>query len=192
MREGVEFAALGLFPLLNIPLILSETEKVNYIKHIIKTRSEVKFVKDLEEYLARSDNKFKELDWWLFSKIDQSLDEVYIPYYNPNLNKISYFYPDFIFWLKKGNNYFIVFIDPKGTEHTSYIRKIDGYREIFERNGNEKTFDHNGLDVKIKVRVKPDDVSKIPDLYRIYSFDRIENMLDEIQVAVFEIPEDQS
>ncbi|MDH5414599.1 MAG: DEAD/DEAH box helicase family protein, partial [Flavobacteriaceae bacterium] len=160
-----------------IPLILSETEKVNYIKHIIKTRSEVKFIKDLEEYLAKSDNKLKEFDWWLFSKIDQSLDEVYIPYYNPNVNKISYFYPDFIFWLKKGNDYSIVFIDPKGTEHTSYIRKIDGHRKIFEENGKEKIFDHNGLNIKIKVRVKPDDVSKIPDLYRMYSFDKIENML---------------
>jgi len=34
----------------------------------------------------------------LFSKLDESLDEVYIPYYNPNMNKISRFYPDFIFW----------------------------------------------------------------------------------------------
>jgi len=160
-----------------IPLILSETEKVDYIKHIIKTRSEVKFINDLEDYLARNDNKFKEFDWWFFSKIDQSLDEVYIPYYNPNTNKISYFYPDFIFWLKRENNYFIVFIDPKGTEHASYIRKIDGYREIFEENGKEKIFDHNGLKVKIKVGIKPDDVAKIPDLYRRYSFDKVENML---------------
>lgn len=162
-----------------IPLVLSEDEKVDYIKHIIKTQSEVKFINDLENYLTKSDNKFKEFDWWLFSKIDQSLDEVYVPYYNPNANKISYFYPDFIFWLKKGNNYSIVFIDPKGTEHTSYIRKIDGHREIFEENGKEKIFDHNGLKVKINVRVKPDDVSKIPDLYRQYSFDKIGNMLDE-------------
>ena len=72
-----------------IPLILSETnsteEKVSYIRHIIKTPSEVRFVEDLENYLAKEDNKFKEFDWWMFSKLDESLDEVYIPYYNPCL-----------------------------------------------------------------------------------------------------------
>ncbi len=46
----------------------------------------------------------------MFSKIDETLDEVYIP--------------DFIFWLKKDNNYFIVFIDPKSTEFTKYQNKI--------------------------------------------------------------------
>lgn len=105
-----------------IPLILSEVnsteEKISYIRHIIKTPSEVKFVKNLEDYLAKDNNKFKEFNWWMFSKLDESLDEVYIPYYNPKKNDMSYFYPDFIFWLQKGNKYFIVFVDPKGTEHS--------------------------------------------------------------------------
>ncbi|BDC35417.1 MAG: hypothetical protein EF806_00940 [Candidatus Methanoliparum thermophilum] len=85
-----------------IPLILSPDEKVGYIKHIIKTQSEERFINDLEDHLTKADNKFKEFDWWLFSKLDESLDEVYIPYYNPNANKFSHFYPDFIFWLKRG------------------------------------------------------------------------------------------
>ncbi|VUT25144.1 MAG: hypothetical protein MOIL_00885 [Candidatus Methanolliviera sp. GoM_oil] len=88
-----------------IPLILSLDEKVDYIKHIIKTQSETRFINDLESYLTKDDNKFNEFDWWLFSKLDESLDEVYISYYNPNYNpnanKFSKFYPDFIFWLKK-------------------------------------------------------------------------------------------
>jgi type III restriction enzyme len=160
-----------------IPLVLSEDEKVDYVKHIIKTQSEAKFISDLEDYLSKSSNKFREFDWWLFSKLDESLDEVYIPYYNPNFNRISNFYPDFIFWLLKGNDYSIIFVDPKGTEHTSYIPKIDGYREIFENIGEQKILRHNGLKVKIKLLLKPDDVSKIPELYRQYSFDKIETML---------------
>jgi len=92
-----------------LPLILSETnsteekirlsetnsteEKISYIRHIIKIPSEVRFVEDLEDYLITGDNKFKELDWWMFSKLDESFDEVYIPYYNPNENKISNFNP---------------------------------------------------------------------------------------------------
>jgi len=31
----------------------------------------------------------------------------------------SSFYPDFIMWLKNGKRQIIVFIDPKGLEHTS-------------------------------------------------------------------------
>ena len=164
-----------------IPLILSEDEKVNYIIHIIKTQSEVKFIEDLVYYLTKSDNKFKEFDCWLFSKLDESLDEVYIPYYNPNANRISNFNPDFIFWLKKGNNYFIVFVDPKGTVYTSAEHKIEGYILLFEENGKDKIFNYNGFKVKIKLKLRADDVSKAPPKYRQYWFDEIENMLEELR-----------
>ncbi|MGC8735074.1 MAG: DEAD/DEAH box helicase family protein, partial [bacterium] len=156
------------------PLILSNDEKIDYIKHVIKTKGEVKFINDLENYLTQPNNKFNEFNWWMFSKIDESLDEVYIPYYNPNVNKISYFYPDFIFWLEKGEDYFIVFVDPKGTEHTSAYRKIDGYKELFEENGKEKVFKNNGFNVRIKLRLRPEDVSKTLSEYRQYWFDDIE------------------
>lgn len=161
-----------------IPLILSVDDKVDYIKHVIKTSSEVRFIHDLEHYLENSDNKFNEFDWWMFSKLDESLDEVYIPYYNPTANKISKYYPDFIFWLQKGNKYFIVFVDPKGTEHTDYMRKIDGYKEIFEgKEERSKIFNHNGLNVTIKLYIKVSDTLKVPHKYRQYAIDRIEGML---------------
>lgn len=163
-----------------LPLILSDDEKIDYIKHIIKTSSEVKFINDLENYLSKSDNKFKEFDWWLFSKLDESLDEIYIPYYNPNVNKISRFYPDFIFWFKKGDNYFIVFVDPKGTEHTDAYRRIDGYKVLFEENGKEKVFTHNGFKVRIKLFLKPEDISNTLSEYKRYWFDNIEKMLEAI------------
>jgi len=164
-----------------IPLIVSFNEKVDYIKHIIKTQSEVRFINDLEDHLTKADNKFKEFDWWLFSKLDESLDEVYIPYYSPNVNKFSRFYPDFIFWLKKRNNYFIVFVDPKGTEHTSAYRKIDGYAQLFEENGKEKVFNYNGFKVRIKLFLRPEDVSKALVEYRQYWFDNIEEMVKVVK-----------
>jgi len=163
-----------------IPLILSESEKVDYINHIIKVPSEIKFINDLEDYLIRDDNKFKKFDWWMFSKLDESLDEVYIPYYNPNGNKISFFYPDFIFWLKKGDNYFIVFIDPKGSEHTRAYRKIDGYKGLFEVNGKEKVLNYNGFKVRVKLLLKPEDTAYALAEYKKYWFDNIEKMLEAI------------
>ncbi len=59
---------------------------------------------------------FNKYDWWCFSKIDESLDQVSIPYYDTKEQKYRDFFPDFIFWLKKNDMYFIKFIDPKGSE----------------------------------------------------------------------------
>jgi len=165
-----------------IPLILSEAEKIDYIKHIIKTRSEVKFVNDLERYLRRENSKFKEFDWWLFSKLDERLDEVYIPYYDPRANRIRHFKPDFIFWLQKGSNYFIVFIDPKGTSHTAYMHKVDGYKMIFEKDGDGcRSFGYDGLKVRVFTFLYTDDVNKLPqEGYKKYWFDNIGRALTSI------------
>jgi len=159
-----------------LPLILSETEKIDFIKHIIKVPSEVKFVNDLEDYLAENENKLGDFDFWMFSKIDESLDEVYIPYYNSRLNRISPYYPDFIFWFKKGENYLILFVDPKGVENVDYQRKIKGYKEIFEKNNEEKKFNYEGLKVKIRLRIRVKDVSDVEGEYRKFAFDSIKSM----------------
>ncbi len=165
-----------------LPLILSDEEKIDYIKHIIKTQSEVNFVNDLEQYLNETGNKFNEFDWWLFSKLDESLDEVYIPYYNPDTNRISKFNPDFIFWLRRGNNYSIVFIDPKGTKHTDYMHKVDGYKMIFEENGGKrKVFELGSLRGMVYVFLRTDDINRLPQNgYRKYWFDNIDNVLTRI------------
>jgi len=89
-----------------LPMIVSETEKIDYLNHIINVDSEVKFIEQLEEYLAKPDNVFTQFDWWMFSKLDQTLDEVLIPYYNPKENNIANFKPDFIFWAQKGQTIF--------------------------------------------------------------------------------------
>jgi len=168
-----------------IPLILSETnsieEKMSHIRHIIKTPSEVRFVEDLEDYLAKDDNKFKEFDWWMFSKLDESLDEVFIPYYNPKENKISSFNPDFIFWLQKGNKYFIVFVDPKGIEHSGWADKLNGYKNIFEEKFKE--INYNGFKVGVKLFFISRDASivrqRFPE-HAQYWFSNIGKMLETI------------
>ena len=162
-----------------IPMILSgETERIDYIKHVIQTPSEVKFINHLEEYLSKAKNKFQDFDWWMFSKLDESLDEVYVPYYDGTSNKIREFKPDFIFWLQKGKDYFVVFIDPKGTEHTDYQRKMDGYHEMFEdKTGEPKAFPHDGKNAKVLALLKTDDVDGLPKQYKKYWFDDIDKAL---------------
>ena len=156
-----------------LPLVMTEEEKIEYITHIIKTKSEVKFIEHLEEYLNKKDNKFKEFEWWVFSKIDEHLDEVYIPYYNPNENKIVHFKPDFIFWLKlkNSNKYYILFIDPKGTEYRDADRKIEGYREVL----GGKEFKYKNESVKIFLFYYTRDLHYIPQYeYKKYWIDNIE------------------
>ena len=122
----------------------------------------------------KDDNAFKQFDWWMFSKLDQTLDEVYIPYYNPKENDMARFKPDFIFWMQKGKNYTILFVDPKGTEHTDGYRKIDGYSRIFESGEKKesKAFAFNGFNVSAKLLLKPKrGIAEVPDNYRRYWFD---------------------
>ena len=166
-----------------LPVIVSETEKIDYLNHIINVNSEVKFIEQLEEYLANPDNIFKKFDWWMFSKIDQTLDEVYIPYYNPKENNIAKFKPDFIFWLQKGNEYTVLFVDPKGTEYTDGYRKIDGYSKIFETEENKesKIFSLNGLRISTKLLFKPQrGIASVLDNYKKYWFDNFADFATKI------------
>ena len=166
-----------------LPVIVSETEKIDYLNHIINVDSEVKFIEQLEEYLSEPDNIFKKFDWWMFSKIDQTLDEVYIPYYNPKENNIAKFKPDFIFWLQKGNEYTVLFVDPKGTEYTDGYRKIDGYSKIFETEENKesKIFSLNGLRISTKLLFKPQrGIASVLDNYKKYWFDNFADFATKI------------
>lgn len=163
-----------------IPMILSaETERIDYIKHIIQEESEVKFINRLEEYLGRASNKFQDFDWWMFSKLDESLDDVYLPYYDSSSNKVREFKPDFIFWLQKGDDYYIVFIDPKGTEHADYQRKIDDYSAIFEEPEKiKKRIAHHGRKVRVYVFLHTENVDILPGRkYKQYWFDDVGKVL---------------
>jgi type III restriction enzyme len=166
-----------------IPVALTDSERVDYIQHIIKHKSEVDFINELERYLQNENHFFKQYDWWFFSKIDETIDEVHIPYYNPKTNRIDKFKPDFIFWLKKENEYTILFIDPKGTEHTDGYRKIDGYSRMFENGYKEnKDFFYNNYKVQTKLFLKTNNIASIPEKYKNYWFDSFNEFENKIKV----------
>jgi len=168
-----------------IPIIISENEKVDYLNHIIDVDSEVRFMEQLEDYLQKDDHVFKQFDWWMFSKLDQTLDEVHIPYYNPKENNMAKFKPDFIFWMQKGNDYIIIFVDPKGTEHTDGYRKIDGYSKVFETKERKecKSYPFNGFNIKTRLLLMPahGGVAGVSDNYRKYWFDNFSDFARKIQ-----------
>ncbi len=121
-----------------LPVVLGY-ERADYIKHIIKVKSEVEFIDRLEKWTATNNNGM--WDAWMFSKVDESLDKIYIPYFSES-NSHSRFFPDFIFWMCKGNKYQIVFVDPKGTAHTNAYHKIDGYKKLFGPIETPKSFSY--------------------------------------------------
>lgn len=102
-----------------------------YFQHIIKEKSEIDFLEDLKNYLYKEDNDLKKFDWWYFSKIDQAIDKIGIPYFDSDVGEYRTFFPDFIFWLKKEDKYFIKFIDPHGTIFFgNSADKIDGFNDF--------------------------------------------------------------
>ena len=152
------------------PLLVSNEEKTTYLKHIIDVESERDFIKKLEDEADAWDNKF---DWWMFSKLDETLDKVYIPYYNGTQNKYAKFHPDFIFWFENARGYHILFMDPKGAAHVDYQFKADGYRDLFGTVGEEKILREHGKDIRVYLRFFGTDKNKVPRSHKNYWIDKI-------------------
>lgn len=125
------------------PIILSQDN--SKYRYIIRNESEIQFLENLDLYLSK--NKL-EWDWWFFSRIQENYDNIYIPYFDSKTQKYRLFYPDFIFWMKKDNKYYIKFIDPKGLEFEQNSRdKLKGFEEIF----NENKYTIDGLEFKVEL-----------------------------------------
>ncbi|WQY01121.1 DEAD/DEAH box helicase family protein [Helicobacter pylori] len=125
------------------PLI--KAKNCDWLKHVVKVKSESDF---LEELLKITETLQENYDFWAFSKIDEHLDHLFIPYIDNAAERR--FFPDFIFWLQKGGTQIICFIDPKGSKHTDYEHKADAY-QLFE----DKVFNpKNDPNLKIKVVLK--------------------------------------
>ncbi|MFP6009242.1 DEAD/DEAH box helicase family protein [Helicobacter pylori] len=143
------------------PLI--KAKNCNWLKHVVKVESEIDFLKELQE--TETIKTLQEnYDFWAFSKIDEHLDNLFIPYIDNAAERK--FFPDFIFWLQKGDTQIICFIDPKGTEHTSGLRKADPYKDLFK----DKIFNpKNDPNFKIKVVLKfYGNKDRVPDDYKHY------------------------
>ena len=150
------------------PLILSLHEKLGYIKHIIDVSSEVDFINNLVKHIEQNKSAFEYE--WMFSKIDQTVDnkDIAMPYYSSKDNSYHLFYPDFIFWMKKDNNYKIMFVDPKGTEYTSYLSKVDGFEKLFCKNGKPIKFNHKNYTITFDLKLAYEEDGTIPEKYKDY------------------------
>ncbi|OOQ11124.1 DEAD/DEAH box helicase family protein [Helicobacter pylori] len=126
------------------PLI--KAKNCDWLKHVVKVKSESDF---LEELLKITETLQENYDFWAFSKIDEHLDHLFIPYIDNGATERKFF-PDFIFWLEKGGTQIICFIDPKGSKHTDYEHKADAYQLFKDKIFNPK----DNPNFKIKVVLK--------------------------------------
>ena len=149
-KNEADFKELEIKKLLGhyyLPVVLGN-EKANYIQHIIKVPSEIEFLNALETWVGKHKDDMP-CDAWMFSKIDESLDVVHIPYYDHDKNEYRRFLPDFVFWICRENEYRIVFVDPKGEAHTSSYHKIDGYKKLFVEDSGVRSFSHGKWKVSV-------------------------------------------
>lgn len=144
------------------PLVsVDDDKKAAYIRHIVKTESEAAFLEKLENNALANENEW---DGWMFSKLDEATDKIHIPYSDGGSSRK--FYPDFIFWMCRGNDYNIVFVDPKGTEHTGACLRLDGYEALFEKNNARRQFQHKQWNVTVGLYFFSDTPDKTPAKYR--------------------------
>lgn len=137
------------------PLI--KAKNCDWLKHVVKVESEIDFLKELQE--TETIKTLQEnYDFWAFSKIDEHLDNLFIPYIDNATERR--FFPDFIFWLQKGGTQIICFIDPKGSKHTDYEHKADAYQLFKDKIFNPKDDPNLKIKVVLKFYGNKDDVGE--------------------------------
>ncbi|GAA8109488.1 DEAD/DEAH box helicase family protein [Helicobacter pylori] len=142
------------------PLI--KAKDCDWLKHVVKVKSEIDFLQELQDQETTKTLQAN-YDFWAFSKIDEHLDNLFIPYINNVAERR--FFPDFIFWLQKGDTQIICFIDPKGIKIAEYQHKADAYKLFKNKIFNPKNDPHFKIKVVLKFYGDKDGVA---DGYRDY------------------------
>ncbi|GAA9617932.1 DEAD/DEAH box helicase family protein [Helicobacter pylori] len=135
------------------PLI--KAKDCDWLKHVVKVKSEIDFLQELQDQETTKTLQ-ENYDFWAFSKIDEHLDNLFIPYINDATERR--FFPDFIFWLQKGDTQIICFIDPKGITYADYEHKADAYKLFKDKIFNSKDDPQFKIKVVLKFYGNKDDV----------------------------------
>ncbi len=147
----------------------------NLLSHAIDVESEINFIRSFISYATTI---FKDFDWVIMSRIDEKVDKVFIPYFNPKSNKINRFFPDFILWAVKGNDYSVILVDPKSTEYVDGYRKIEGFQKMFESNGSPKTFQYKNYNVRFYLKLMTPDKNRVLSPYKKYWYSQIYEIVE--------------
>lgn len=119
---------------LYVPILL-QSKKIDRVSPAGLVESEEKFVTGLREYLKKNKDKFAGFEIYLLRNYPKSG----VGFFN-----LSGFYPDFIMWLKNGKKQTLVFVDPKGLEHTKglndeKVKLKDDIKQLQQSLGKKNT-----------------------------------------------------
>ncbi len=103
------------------------------VRHVIETPSEVQFLGSLRQYLAHGPG----LERFAWSRIDASLDEVYVPYHDVATGALWRFKPGFVLWFARGTDAFVVFVESRPARFSQIDAKLAGFRSLFENDRGE-------------------------------------------------------
>jgi hypothetical protein len=76
-----------------------------------------------------------------------------------------------------------VFVDPKGTMHTDYEFKVDGYKSIFEEKNNKRQYPNGKLSIQVHLFLFTDDKNRLPEGYKKYWLDEFEKIIRQVSVS---------
>ncbi len=148
--------------------IITADENVNFLQNVINTPSECQFIDKLCKYWQENSKNFN--GQWIFSKLIDRLDKIYIPYTENGIARK--FYPDFIFWILVDDVYHVIFVDPKGTAHNNAHFKCDGFNKTFP---SGKDYFYQGKKVIPKLLMF-NDSNLIPESYRHFWTNKISDI----------------
>jgi len=121
-----------------LPLLIKD-DKIKKFSPPELVESEIKFVKELRDYLKDKGNKYKDYEIYLLRNLPKSGVGFFLS---------QGFYPDFILWIKGKDVQHIVFIDPKGLRMSREINgeKIQlhkGIKNIEKRENKKNKYLHS-------------------------------------------------
>ena len=66
------------------PLIINENDRGSIV-YAIRHSSEIEFLQDLQEYIARQNNALKDCKW-CFCRLVENVDDIFVPYFDESKN----------------------------------------------------------------------------------------------------------
>jgi len=78
-------------------------------------------------------------------------------------------------------DYYILFVDPKGIKHTEFEHKVDYFRKIFGDIESPKVFEFDGFKIRVYLYLYTEDRNKLSEGYRKYWIDEIEDIFKILQ-----------
>ncbi len=109
------------------PLLYAD-RSIPGVRHVIKTPDEVQFLDSLRRFLAGGPR----LERFAWARIDETLDDVYVPYPDTETGTLRRFKPGFVLWFARGKDAFVVFVEPRTARWSQAGAKLAGFRSLFE------------------------------------------------------------